>query len=269
MKKFICSSSLLLLLASCGNPHIEGKKGLESFTPTQDADDTLPTGGTPFGESRLYVGSASDSHRGNVVTGFAQDTRKKPSLRIDFNQVRPGRYSLLGSEEERYRFTLKQELIQPSGVRRTITDFFGHPNLSFLVESPVSQDRAVGEDTGVVTQGATNQNEKVAGLWRFKQPITHFGATLVDVESTSYIQAKFRLFDCQNKLVQEIPYVYPNNEDGNSEIHFVGFTTALQNVCSVSLTVGDYPAGVRDDGHNNGSERGIALDDFVYGVISE
>jgi hypothetical protein len=215
----------------------------------------------------MYIGNAADAHRGIDTTGFATAINLSWSTRVDFNQLKAG--SAFSLNDPNYKFTVKQEDINPNCGRHTLYDFFGKTIFRFRIENPVSQDQATGKDMGIDTESSSRDTERVATIWKFKKAITHFAATLVDVESTKNIPAKIRLFDCQDKLIKEMPFVYPNNEDGNSQIHFVGFSTTLKNACTVSLTVGDYPPRTHEEWPNNGSERAIALDDFLFGLVAE
>lgn len=225
------------------------------------------TGGTTGGSEQnvtAFFGNSADAHRGIETTGFSEAIEFSDPNRVDFNQFKKGKYTKLGTfAEHKFEFSVGAEKISGNTPVDTLENAFGSKNFKFKIENPVSQNGKKGIDSGVETNsGLLAPVKKITGIWKFATPISFWGASLIDVESSAKARAKIRLFDCANHLIKEIPVEYPANETGNKQIHFVGLVSEVANICTVSVTVGDYSL---IGGLTQGIFRGIAIDDFIFG----
>ena len=236
---------------------------------TTGGTDGGTSGGTSGGSTggptpvTLYIGNSSDAQGGIDSTGFSDDVDLSRATEIDFNQFKPGKYTKLGTlAENKFEFTVGAEKLKGKEPVDTLENAFGTKTYKFKVENPVSQNGTKGIESGIETKSGLLAIKKITGIWKFAKPVSYWGANFIDVESSAKNPAKLRLFDCGSKLIQEIPVAYPDNENGNKQIHFVGFVSDKANVCAVSVTVGDYSLV---GGITMGLFRAIAIDDFVFG----
>ncbi len=225
------------------------------------------SGGTTGGAEpviSVFTGSSADAHNGINTTGFADAIEYSEPIRIDFNRFKKGKYIKLGALSlNKFEFSVGAEKRRTASPVDTLENAFGNKVYKFKIENPVSQNGKKGIDSGIETNsGLLAPIKKITGIWKFGRPISFWGASLIDVESSAKSRAKLRLFNCQSALIKEIPVEYPGKENGNKEIHFLGFVSEVANICTVTLTVGDHSliGGVTD-----GVLRGIAIDDFVFG----
>ncbi|HXH73436.1 MAG TPA: hypothetical protein VNJ08_00620 [Bacteriovoracaceae bacterium] len=86
---------------------------------------------------------------------------------------------------------------------------------------------------------------------------------MVDIESNPTYPAKLRIFDCNRVLIREEKVVYPNNEYGQKQLHFIGVVSPAIDICHITLTVGDYLGP--DAGRSKANYRALAIDGFKYG----
>lgn len=212
----------------------------------------------------MYFGKSSDAHSGVDTTGFSANVDLANANEVDFNQFKTGKYSKLGTfAANKFEFTVGAEKLSNKEPVGNLTNAFGTTTYKFKIENPVSQNGKKGIESGIETNsGLFAPIKKITAIWKFDKPVSYWGANLIDVESSSKAYAKLRLFDCSSNLLEEIPVVYPDEENGNKQIHFVGFVSSEANVCAVSLTVGDFSFL---GGLAQGLFRGIAIDDFVFG----
>lgn len=289
MKLMVLNLCLLICIASCAKktgdsghkPRVTtpqtGETTAGSIGGSDGGDDDSDggfvggsEGGTVGGSTggsaptiTLYIGNSSDAHSGIETTGFADYVDLEKATEVDFNQFKKGKYSKLGTlAEDKFEFTVGAEKLKDKDPVDTLENAFGTKTYKFKVENPVSQNGKKGIESGIETKSGVFAIKKVTGIWKFAKPISYWGASLIDVESSAKAQAKLRLFDCGSKLIKELPLVYPDGENGNKQIHFVGFISDTANVCSVTVTVGDYSLV---GGITQGLFRAIAIDDFVFG----
>ena len=236
---------------------------------TGGSDGGTASGGTEGGSTggsnpvALYIGNSLDAQSGIETTGFSDAVDLSSATEIDFNQFKPGKYTKLGNfAENKFEFTVGAERLKGQEAVDTLENAFGTKTYKFKVEKPVSQNGIKGIESGIQTKSGLFAIKKITGIWKFAKPVSYWGANFIDVESSSKIPAKLRLFDCDSKLIEEILVAYPENENGNKQIHFVGFVSDKANVCAVSVTVGDYSL---IGGITKGLFRAIAIDDFVFG----
>jgi hypothetical protein len=224
-------------------------------------------GGTTGGSDpyvTLYFGNSSDAHSGVDTTGFSSDVNLSNATAVDFNEFKKGKYSKLGTfAQNKFEFTVGAEKLKSTDPVDTLENAFGTTTYKFKIENPVSQNGKKGIESGIETKsGLFAPIKKITAIWKFDRPISFWGASLIDVESSTQAYAKLRLFDCESNILEDIPVIYPDKENGNKQIHFVGFVSSEANVCAVSLTVGDFSFL---GGLAQGLFRAIAIDDFVFG----
>jgi hypothetical protein len=224
-------------------------------------------GGTDGGAEpyvSFYFGSSEDAHSGIDTTGFSSEADLSSANVVDFNQFKKGKYSKLGTmAANKFEFTVGAEKLSNKEPVENLANAFGTATYKFKVENPVSQNGKKGIESGIETNsGLFAPIKKITGIWKFAKPVSYWGASMIDVESSSKAPAKIRLFDCNSNLLEEIPVVYPDEENGNKQIHFVGVVSSEANICAVSVTVGDYSLL---GGLTQGLFRGIAIDDFIFG----
>lgn len=219
------------------------------------------TGGAETPTLTLFVGSNSEGRAGAFSTGFEAAVDMDSATEINFDNFKKGKASLLkGGEFLTFEFSTLEES-KSHKPRKTFAEFFGKKTYRFSVEKPIKQNGVKGEGGGVDT-GFHGITKRVVAAWKFSEAVSFFGATLIDLESSKKVQATLKAFNCSDELLEQLPIVYPNNETGNKQIHFVGVKSSEANICRVTITVGDSPGWII---LHNGSLRGIAVDDFFYG----
>jgi hypothetical protein len=283
MKLRLLLLSLILAATSCGkNLHLVSKNGIERNAPGLGTDPVGTTGGSQGGTGgsstggtsgggtggtvsmKVFTGSAVDGANGIQTSGFASSVDMSHAENVDFSGLVASDNSFLRSPVSSYSLRVQREKITKPDQRTTLTDFFGSETLKYKILNPVRQDFTIGRDSGVVAARAKKRNHKVAFVIEFKEPISFFGGTFVDVESTEKVPAIVRVYDKDKKLLHEEKVIYPNSETGNREIHFIGFKSDLPGIHYLSLTVGDLPRKwslIKRDGR----WRGMAIDDFLFG----
>ena len=109
---------------------------------------------------------------------------------------------------------------------------------NFVIENPGSQGGAGFSVSGFDNTTGSSLNEN-SFLVCFDQPLDAWGATFLDLESDPAFQAgRLILFDAAENQLADDPIVYPNAEDGNNEVHFIGFTRTNPDVSCVLIVVG-------------------------------
>jgi len=231
---------------------------------TTGGTDGGTTGGGSDPYVSLYFGNSSDAHSGVDTTGFSSDVDLSNATAVDFNQFKKGKYSKLGTfAQNKFEFIVGAEKLKSTDPIDTLENAFGDKTYKFKIENPVSQNGKKGIESGIETKsGLFAPIKKITAIWKFDKPISFWGASLIDVESSPQAPAKLRLFDCESNILEDIPVTYPDQENGNKQIHFVGFASSEANVCTVTLTVGDFSFL---GGLTQGLFRAIAIDDFVFG----
>ena len=260
---------LLLSLPSCGNPHLRDSNGIETNRPAQDSENSTTAGSTAGGSTtggsttggsttggstqqiRPYFGSAAQGTQGAVETGFCGDLLICNWKRETFQSILPGQYRIIsGTSVAGYSLEVSSQSLSYSTNFDTL---FGNRRFSFLIESILHYDSASGIDAGLKASESGNHAGKRTILWSFSAPVSFWGATVLDLESTSHSSALVRGFDCSKSLLFELPVRHPSNETGDKEVHFVGFRSNFSNICYVTLSV------------NDTSDPTLGIDDFYYG----
>lgn len=278
------SSLLILMVATivgaCGKEDSSYTSPLPNVTVTPPVNDgtqdpkpipkpsecslvgTATTGGALSVE--FIFGSHLEATSQTLPGRYVTLTECKTPVLEDFNDKSVNSYTLItnkGFQELYYELNHGTEKNTITSGAVQMADFLTSKMYKFVVESPLSQDNTTGKDAGVDSLTA-NTNTRDVLVWSFSKPISYFGAQLVDVESSVDQPAKLRLFDCEEKLIREESVLYPNLENGQKELHFVGFASAQKNVCHITLTVGDYAEKILP---SYGNSRALGLDDFWYG----
>lgn len=298
MKLTFMLSLLTLLATSCGNPHISSKKdNLEiSNPPVTDESETTAggtaggtsggtttggttggtttggtTGGAPCGPGgagetgpTFFFGSRVEGQADITPERYAAHLNCKTVITETFGSSRNGFSSLITNDARtEYSYELIHQVEKNGHTGATLLeDFFGTQTFSMELERPVSQNGAVGKDRGVDSHSA-NTETKDTLVWSFSSPVSFWGAKILDVESSPSEPARLRLFDCGRALIKEVVVQYPNNEQGQREQHFIGFIGTTNNVCHLSLTVGDYQRPAPSS--SRAFFRALAVDEFNYG----
>ena len=220
---------------------------------------------TQVRDYRFFYGSRAEGQAGVTPTQYEELTKCRVTVNETFNSKRDGFTHLVTNKTTNsfyYEMIHQTEKKWHPEKVNYLRDIFGTDTYSMEIENPVSQNGATGRDRGVDSHSA-NSTTKDALVWSFSTPVSFWGGQFVDVESSPSEPAMLRLYDCDKRLVKESKVVYPNREQGQVELHFIGFISPTRNICHVSLTVGDYeqPAPWT----SRAFYRALAVDGFTYG----
>lgn len=279
MKLVLLMLVVIFGLSSCGNPHLTKKNVVDRFTPGAEGEDdpTDPTDpenppvdpptSTPV-VFDWYIGSAADARNGRVTTGFWGVTNVNNQgyfIEEDFETFAPSNTYLGVNNQAFYTHSyVLEHRVAALPVSRTvdeISEFVSDTNYVFAIERPLEQDGLTSAGAGL---DSLTQNSQTADalLWTFKDPVEFFGLDSLDFESTNAKSAYMRLFDCNKKRLYTKQIIYPGQDTGDRELHFVGFKASSPVVCYVLITVGDYNP-------TNTGYRAIGIESFYYGVYQE
>lgn len=258
----------LLIIHSCGNPHLTKKNSviqatprIETETPDEEQDEPEIPPEPPVVIERkvdFYVGAKEESYpySGSVSTGFEAGLLqlKKNSL----NDFEVGEYQSLDLFTQSYNveFLHKTEFRYVSPEASSLEAIYSKEDYFFKVMAPVRSEASLGDGHGIET-GSFDAFTKDVLLFNFSSPVKAFGAVFLDLESSVFLPAVLRVFDCSGKLVASKNVAYADGSDGNGEFRFVGFKAQNLEVCAFGVTVGDYA-------NQNGVYRSVAIDEIVY-----
>lgn len=203
---------------------------------------------------RLYVGSVTQGLNGYLLTGFTNALQGYGSQRHEpFTDFSSGSCQVLTSEWDDVTCTI--ELRDDTG-----TPPYGGTVRSFSIEDPVSQDSATGAGPGIDENSGSTTNRNMF-VFSFDTAVGFVTLDGLDVESVSTaVLAVVRAYDIDLNLLATTNIVYPNNETGNQQAHFIGFTSDKCNIGVLTVTVGD-TAGTGNSQH-------LALDNLRFGTAA-
>jgi len=256
----------LLIIHSCGNPHITKKSSLvqtspriETQTPDQEEPETPPE--PPVVVERkvdFYIGPKEEvfPYSGSEKIGF--ETGLEQLRKNSLNDFQLGDHQSLDLFTQSYNveFLHKTEARTVPSEAVTLESIYSKEDYFFKVMGPVRSETSLGEGHGIET-GSFDSLTKDVLFFNFSSPVKAFGAVFLDLESSAFLPAILRVFDCAGKLVASKNIVYTDGSDGNGEFRFVGFKAQNLEVCAFGVTVGDYS-------NQNGVYRSLAIDEIVY-----
>jgi hypothetical protein len=232
--KNIFALAFVSLLASCGNPHISSEKsGLERTSPPIETTCDATT--VDVTDYSFFVGSDAPLDYVNFV-------KCRRVTREDFNIFPDGSVPEISNDgrvDHPYVLTHRSEVHHDPDKVNHFGDIFGTTTYNISVQNPVGNNGASGVDRGV-SSGSVESSAKDALVWKFATPISFWSARPVGIKNNSTL----RIFNCSEELL--------NEREVAAGSTFVGFISAFENVCYISLSSAD------------GSDS-IAVDDFEYG----
>jgi hypothetical protein len=256
MTKFFLFLSFFLI--SCQNSHLDKKSSSNNGREIEDVRP-LPDD-QPSEFLKFYFGGKKEAYQGIELTGFREAIKLMTTKKNDpFNLYKAQKLTTFKTKGSLpVTITHKTEAMTLPENSFVMDDFY-HPDLESLkVEKPVHQHRLCGIDGGI-DSGSSDSATKDVLLFSFDEPISYLGFHSLDTESHPRgVQAKLRLFDCLKNLLHEEEIKYPDDQHGQNEVHFIGFTIKRPMVCHVGLTIGDSPKGTA-------GYRAMAIDDLFWG----
>lgn len=259
MKSHIILGLLIFLISSCGgNPHIHSSRGgLERSNPpliSNQEEDGGCKAARNLMDHQFTFSSKDEGTAGQYPASFKKFTKCKSLIVETFNDYTPGFTYLISNrdkEEYHYELTHRSEKDFLDSKILTIEDIFSEETHPMEIETPVAQGGVIGKDQGIDAHSA-HENSKTSLLWSFSAPIITWGLHVINLSSDPVHPAKVRLFDCDRVLIKDVAIIFPGNESGTGEKHFIGFAGGNGNVCHVSITASD-------------DLKGLAVDELIYG----
>jgi hypothetical protein len=231
--KNIWSLVLLTMVVSCGNPHISSvKSGLERSNPPLTACSAPEVDVSDY---RFFVSSGDPTDYMNFMVC-------RNATHEDFNIFSDGSVPELsnnGRADFPYILTHRSEIKYDSEKVVHLEEIFGTSTYDIAVQNPVTNSGDVSVDRGV-DSGSVDNISNDAFVWKFSSPISFWSAHPVGLKNNSTL----RIFNCSEDLVNEVQIT------GSPK--FIGFISAFENICYVSLSAAD----------GNDS---VSVDDFEYG----
>lgn len=125
-----------------------------------------------------------------------------------------------------------------------------------------------GVDRGMRSSGGTAAAPDMLEI-SFSQPIGHWGADMLDLESYTFDSATLRAYDSDDVMLYEADIIYPNQEDGenatNNATNFVGIISETNNIRKITITVGNTAAASTGGLPNNENVHSIGMLDMFFG----
>jgi hypothetical protein len=206
-----------------------------------------------FAGFRLYVGSDAEGLSGYALTGFTNALLGFGSRSLEnFSSfaVSPPDYTNLTAELDGITCVIQHR-------DDTGTPPNGGAARNFKIEDPVSQDGAAGSGKGIDENAGSTTNRNMF-VFTFSAGVGHVGLDALDLESSpTGTLATVRAYDSTNGLLVSTNVYYPNGENGNQQVHFIGLTSDKANIRTFTITVGD-PSG-------NGNSQHLAFDNLRFG----
>lgn len=225
---------LLTLAVACGNPHISSSKGGLEKTNSPIEEGCIPPDGE-VSDYRFFMNESAPSDYENFV-------KCRKVYREDFNIFADGTVPDLSNDDradQPYVLTHRSEIDYDVDKVVHLDEIFGPATYNFDVLNPVTNNWETRLDRGVFS-GSIDSTFKDAFVWKFSTPISFWSARPVGMKENSTL----RIFNCSEDLVSELKIT--------GTPRFIGFISAFENVCYVSLSA---PSGTDS----------IAIDEIEYG----
>ena len=227
--------------------------------------------------------SAIDSFEGGVPVAFSQTTNDLPDFRLYAGGAAQGLngYRLTGFENalvgagsishepfsgfavsppNHIELATTLDGVTCSIQHRDDDGTLGGALRAFQVEDPVAQGGAAGAGAGLDENsgGAATRNMFV---FAFDTPVGFAGLDALDLESSPQgTLATLRAYDAESNLLHSADIVYPNSEDGDGQLHFIGLTSDQPNIGILTVTVGDTSG--------SGNSQHLAFDNLRFGTAA-